>query len=276
MDYIEITLKVIPPSPGTDILIALLSQKGFESFLETDIGLLAYAKVDNFNLQDFKQVINDFPAGFDLSFSVRTIENQNWNEVWERNYPPVVIRDLVYVRASFHPEDNLFKYNLLIDPKMSFGTAHHETTHLMIEMMLDESFTDMKVLDMGCGTGILAILAEMLGAQKVVAIDNDLNAVENAQENVRKNKCKHILVQYGDAKDVHGDFDYIIANITKNTLLEDIEIYSKHLLLNGKLICSGFFDKDIAEIKSQGLDSGLSFIREQLRDHWGAVSFTKL
>lgn len=276
MDYIEITLKVNPPSPGTDILIALLSQNGFESFLESDTGLLAYIKFDNFSLQDFKQVVNNFPPGFDLSYSVKTIENQNWNEVWERSYPPVFIRDSVYVRAPFHPEERLFKYNLLIEPKMSFGTAHHETTHLMMEMMLDEPFNDKKVLDMGCGTGILAILAEMLGAQRVIAIDNDHNAVENAIENVRKNKCKHIHVQFGDAKDVQGNFDYIVANITKNTLVEDFKIYASHLLLNGKLICSGFFDKDIPEIKSKALDSGLSFVRKQLRNQWGAASFTKL
>jgi ribosomal protein L11 methyltransferase len=276
MDYIEITLKVNPPSPGTDILIAILSQNGFESFLESDTGLLAYIKVDKFNLQDFKQVVKDIPPGFDLSFSVKTIENQNWNEVWERSYPPVIIRDSVYVRAPFHPEDSLLKYNLLIEPKMSFGTAHHETTHLMMEMMLDEPFIDKKVLDMGSGTGILAILAEMLGAQPIIAIDNDQNAVENAIENVRKNKCKHIHVQLGDAKDVLGDFDYILANITKNTLIEDFRIYASHLLLHGKLICSGFFDRDIPEIKSIAFDSGLAFVRKQLRNQWVAASFTKL
>jgi ribosomal protein L11 methyltransferase len=275
MNFIEVEFVIKPLSPGTDILIAFLSQTGFESFSETDTGLLAYRNDENFTMKELERVIEEFPPGFDISFSVNSIPQQNWNEVWERNYPPVVIREVVYVRASFHPGDSNMKYQLLIDPKMSFGTAHHETTHLMMEMMLDEEFSGKKVLDMGCGTGILAILAEMLGSHRIIAIDNDQNAVENAIENVRKNKCKHIHVQFGHAADVIGEFDYILANITKNTLMEDIMIYAGHLLVGGRLLCSGFFDQDLPEIQSKALESGLSLVRKQSRNHWAAVCFTK-
>jgi len=275
MNYIEIAFMINPLYPGTDILLAFLSQTGLESFSETDTGLLAYIKEDNFNVQVIERVLEEFPPGFDLSFSVKSIRDQNWNEVWEKSYPPVMIRESIYVRASFHPVNNLMKYQLLIDPKMSFGTAHHETTHLMMEMMLDEEFSGKKVLDMGCGTGILAILAEMLGAHRIIAIDNDQYAVENAIENVKKNKCKHIHVQLGNAADVLGEFDYILANITKNTLIEYLRIYASHLLPGGKLICSGFFDQDLPDIQSQAHESGLSFVRNQSRNHWTAVCFTK-
>jgi ribosomal protein L11 methyltransferase len=275
MDYIEVNFSVEPISPGTDILVAFLSQSGFESFSETDAGIKAYITAESFKTYDLEKLIDELPGGFDVSFTIKRIGHQNWNEVWEKNYPPVIVKDIVYVRAPFHPADNFMKHQLLIEPKMSFGTAHHETTRLMMEIMLDEQFSGKKVLDMGCGTGILAILAEMLGSKRIIAIDNDQNAVENAIENVRKNKCKHIHVQLANATDIVGEFDYILANITKNSLMNDLHVYARHLLFRGKLICSGFFDKDLPGIKSKALASGLTFLNQQSLNHWAAACFTK-
>ncbi|MEZ5195723.1 MAG: 50S ribosomal protein L11 methyltransferase [Bacteroidales bacterium] len=186
MSYTEVNFRIEPKATGTDILIAQLSEIGYESFVENEDELLAYILTEKFQPHDIQMIGVFHSDEFKVSYTFNRIEDQNWNEVWERNFEPVVISDLVHVRAPFHEQRNDLKYEIIIEPKMSFGTAHHETTSLMISMMLEEDITGKSVLDMGCGTGILGILAEILEGGHIVAVDNDEWAFENAKENIKK------------------------------------------------------------------------------------------
>jgi ribosomal protein L11 methyltransferase len=276
MDYIEVNFEIDTTSPEMEILIARLSQIGYNSFMESDNNLLAYIPVDSFNESHISNLTipNEFHSQFNYSYKI--IKEQNWNEVWESNYDPVIIKNLVYIRAPFHNTNRDIKYEIIVDPKMSFGTAHHETTSLMIELMVDENITGKKVLDMGCGTGILAILSEMLGARQVDAIDNDEWAYQNTIENIAKNKCKNIRVQLGDAGVIKAvEYDYIFANINRNVLLQDIPIYASHLVMNGILLLSGFYTEDLMLIESSARDYNLKLGHKLIRNNWAAARFMK-
>jgi ribosomal protein L11 methyltransferase len=275
MSYAELIIHIKPTSPGSEILMALLSEIGYESFEETEIGLKAYIPSKQFKVADLNAVIGSVKDDFEIDYRHSIIENQNWNEVWESSYEPVMIRNDIYIRAPFHEEKNHFRYQLLIEPKMSFGTAHHETTYLMMELMLEEKFSGKRVLDMGCGTGILAILSSMLGAVEVIAIDNDQNAFENSLENIRKNKCKNIHVFQGDSKLISGDYEAILANINKNILLEDMDIYGKHLTKGGTLLLSGFYESDMDDVRKTAQIFGLKYDRSMVKNNWTAVRFIK-
>jgi len=277
MDYIEVNFIIDPTSPEMEIMMAQLAEIGYDSFMESDNGLLAYIPGDNFNediLRDLSVLNQDLSQ---LNYTYKTIKDQNWNEVWESNYDPVTIKDQVYIRAPFHKTNRDIKYEILVDPKMSFGTAHHETTSLMIEMMLDEKLSGKKVLDMGCGTGILAILAEMLGARKIDAIDFDEWAYENATENVAKNKCKNIHVQLGDASTIKTvEYNYIFANINRNVLLQDISVYATRLVKNGILLLSGFYTEDLLLIESSAREYNLILDHKLIKNNWIIARFTKI
>ncbi|MEZ5146786.1 MAG: 50S ribosomal protein L11 methyltransferase [Bacteroidales bacterium] len=275
MTWTEVRIKIKPSSPGSEIMMALLSEIGYESFEETEEGLKAYINSANFSTGNLLDIIKGIAENFDISFEYSEIPNQNWNEVWESAYEPVTIRNDIYIRAPFHKEKPEFRYQLLIEPKMSFGTAHHETTYLMMELMLDEQLGGKRLLDMGCGTGILAILGEMLGAGNIVAIDNDENAYENALENVRKNKCKNILVLHGDSGLINDQYDVILANINKNILLDDMDIYADHLSPSGLIFLSGFYESDLEDIKRQAGGLGLEYDRSMVKNNWMAARFTK-
>ncbi len=277
MDYIEVNFEIDTSSPEMEILIARLSQIGYNSFMESDKCLLAYIPVDNFNESQISNLTipNEFHS--QLNYSYKIIKDQNWNEVWESNYDPVIIKNLVYIRAPFHNTNQDIKYEIIVDPKMSFGTAHHETTSLMIELMVDENITGKKVLDMGCGTGILAILSEMLGARQVDAIDNDEWAYQNTIENIAKNKCKNICVQLGDAGVIKAvEYDYIFANINRNVLLQDIPIYATQLVRNGILLLSGFYAEDLMQIESSACDNNLKLDQKLIKNNWVAARFMKI
>lgn len=277
MNFIEVTFDIKPKLTGTEILIAQLSQIGYESFLETNSGLQAYIPERSFKLHDLQGLPVFQSDEFKISFSQKLIKEQNWNEFWESNYNPVLIKDLVFIRAPFHEGNKNAKYNIIIEPRMSFGTAHHETTSMMIELMLDENMTGKSVLDMGCGTGILAILAEMLGASGISAIDNDEWAYNNTLENVRKNKCRKVIVQLGDAGLVKEEsFDFILANINRNILLNDMQIYVKHLSDNGVLLLSGFYKDDLKQIESSAIKYGLKPDRKIVNNKWIASRFVKI
>lgn len=276
MDYTEVHFQVEPQSTGTEILIAMLSQIGYESFMETEEGLTAYIQSPQFQLADLDELQQNLAPDINFTFTSTTVKSQNWNEVWESNFNPVIIGEKVFVRAPFHEPDESYEYEIIIEPKMSFGTAHHETTMMMIELMLEANLSGKTVLDMGCGTGILAILAEMLGAKGIVAIDNDEWAYNNAIENVRKNKCKHITVFKGTVDLLnHEKFDIVLANINRNVLLTEMEKYTDHLVQEGVLIISGFYAEDVDIIDQSVSNCGLHMVKQESKNDWAAVRFIK-
>ena len=277
MEYVEVNFRIEPNNTsGTEILIAQLSEIGYESFVENDEELLAYIPVNGFQPDDIQKIGLFQSDEFKLAYTFSKLEDQNWNEVWERNFEPVVIDGLVHIRAPFHNGNKDLKYEIIIEPKMSFGTAHHETTALMISMMLEDNLTGLSVLDMGCGTGILAILAEILAARKILAVDIDEWAFENAKENVRKNNCKKIDVKLGNVNAIRNEhFDFIIANINRNVLLDDIETYSNHLAEKGILLLSGFYKSDLEQITTMARNYQLEFDKNLEKNDWVAARFIK-
>jgi len=276
MDYIEIDFIISPLEQGSDILIAQLSELGFESFVNTDDGVQAYIPASLF---DEKQLINlsvlNDKQSFNITYSIKQIPAQNWNALWESNFEPVVIANRCYVRAPFHPSNTNYEFELIIEPKMSFGTAHHETTSLVIQLMLEMDIKNKTLLDMGCGTGILAILAYKKGATNIVAIDNDEWAFENTKENIERNNSV-IETLLGDAKLIENlKFDIVLANINRNILLNDISIYSKSINEKGTLIMSGFYEADLPIIKETSKLNGLVYQKHLVNNNWVAVYFTK-
>jgi ribosomal protein L11 methyltransferase len=276
MNYIEVNFKIEPVNPGAEILIAQLSLIGYESFEETDDGVIAYIQEPFFKLADIQELGLLSMDEFSVSYSQKLVPDENWNKVWESNYDPVLIRDKVYIRAPFHNEMENIAFSILINPKMSFGTAHHETTSNMIELMLDEDMKGASVLDMGCGTGVLAILAEMMGADSVLAIDNDEWAYNNSLENIRNNRCRNINVLLGDASLLGNErFDFVIANINRNVLTENIMVYSKHLKKGGSMLLSGFYETDLGHIEAITQKAGLTMESKKEQNEWLAVKFIK-
>jgi ribosomal protein L11 methyltransferase len=238
--------------------------------------LLAYIPATHFSKDKLKniQVLGD-SKHFSITYSINEIPAQNWNAVWESNFEPIVIAGRCYVRAPFHPTKPDYEYELVIEPKMSFGTAHHETTSMMIQLMLELDLNGNSLLDMGCGTGILAIMAHKKGAGDIVAIDNDEWAFENTKENMVKNKTV-IKAMLGDAKTIAGmKFDVVLANINRNILLNDIPTYAKSINEKGQLLLSGFYENDLAAIRKKAEEYGLTYQKHLLNNDWVAVIFTK-
>ncbi|MFH4967419.1 50S ribosomal protein L11 methyltransferase [Gaetbulibacter sp. M240] len=271
--YIGYHFKVSPLQPAVDILIAELAEVGFESFVEEEDGLSAYIQKSDWQ-EDILRDIQILKAGtFDIRYTFEDIEQVNWNETWEKNFKPIVVDDICAVRAPFHEKFNT-KYDIVIEPKMSFGTGHHETTHMMIQHILKNDFTDKTVLDMGCGTAVLAILAEIKGAKALDAIDIDNWCYENSLENVERNNCKNISVYEGDASLLKGrSYNIILANINRNILLQDIETYVKSLSKNGILILSGFYNDDIPKIQAACEAHLLKFQEKLERNQWVSLKF---
>ena len=273
--YSEYEFKVSPVNPGAEILIAQLSELDFESFDETDTGLKAYivSSLDKKNLLEDIALLQN--TEFEITYRVNRIEPVNWNEEWEKNFEPIEVDGICSVRAPFHPKPNM-EFDIVIEPKMSFGTGHHETTHLMIKHLLKLDVKGLKTLDMGCGTGILAILAAMKEAQPIDAIDIDPWCYENTVENVDRNGVSFIKAYEGNVSLLEGkQYDLIIANINRNILVADIPAYAGCLNQGGILLLSGFYTQDIATINNICNQHGLNFIMNFERNNWVACKFVK-
>ena len=274
-NYIGYTFKVFPKEPATEILIAQLGFAGFESFVENEDGVTAYIKESDWNasiLNDI-QILNS--DEFRISFKEEIIVQTNWNSDWEKNFNPIQVDEKVSIRAPFHDNPNL-AYDIVIEPKMSFGTGHHETTHMMIQHLLAMDLANKKVLDMGCGTGILAIFAEMKGAQNIDAIDIDNWCYLNSVENVERNNCCKIAVYEGDSSLlINQEYDLIIANINRNILLNDMNVYIRCLKTNGTILLSGFYQEDIPVIDAEMSKYGLKIDKIIERNNWVALKYLK-
>ncbi|EJU31658.1 MULTISPECIES: 50S ribosomal protein L11 methyltransferase [Capnocytophaga] len=276
MNYIEYDFTVSPTEMGAEILMAELAEVGFDSFVDTPTGIKAYIPKDSWNEQILQDIYLLSNPEFTISYQITEIEQVNWNEEWEKNFSPIVVEDLCTVRANFHPVPNT-RYDIVITPKMSFGTGHHETTYMMLQQLLPLSLEDTKVLDMGCGTGILAIMAALRGARDITAIDIDPWCVENATENVQQNNCSFITIKEGDVSLIAGEqYNLILANINRNILLSDIPAYTQALFPQGLLLVSGFYEEDLPAIKEKSQEVGLTYISHIERNRWVSAKFQRL
>jgi ribosomal protein L11 methyltransferase len=265
MEHTFVAVYIIPDTAGDavfEILSALLDKHGFEGIFEGETGLIAYIEANKFEpmvLQSINSTLKTM--GFSMQWKTEIIPEQNWNALWESNFEPVIIVNRCVIRAPFHETFGDFPLRITIEPKMSFGTGHHQTTRLMIEKMLQLDFRGRKVLDMGCGTGVLGILASLLGAIQVCCVDTDPWACENTLENCSLNLVSNIRVIRGDKEDIpDGKFDIVMANINRNVLIDQMSTYAGVVGKNGMLLMSGFLDEDLRSIELQAEKSG--FIKE--------------
>lgn len=273
MIYLEYKFRVEPLQPGVEILIAELGAAGFESFVENEDGVDAYIQKDEWqeDILDTIHILNS--DEFKIEFTSSEIEQINWNEEWEKNFTPIEVDGRCFVRAPFHNAGE-YEYEIVIEPKMSFGTGHHETTFMMLRYILENDFRNKSVLDMGCGTAVLAILAEMRGATTLDAIDIDEWCYENSIENIERNNCRNISVFQGDASLLKDrKYEIIIANINRNILLQDMHSYKESLKPGGELYLSGFYIEDLPVIKEACNNLGLSFVSHKEQNRWVAAKF---
>ena len=287
LTYIEYHFTVNPVQPGTEILIAELGQAGFESFVEQEDGVKAYIQKGDWQENILEDLFILSSSEVAIDYTHNEIPQVNWNAEWEKNFDPIVVDESCVVRAPFHDPFKV-EYEIVIEPKMSFGTGHHETTYMMLSYLLTHELLDKTVLDMGCGTSVLAILAEMRGAAKVDAIDIDEWCVENSEENIARNNCSRITVKLGDASvipsarvpleasaEAQETYDTIIANINRNILLADMPVYERALKKGGTLFLSGFYKEDLPLIITACEKLNLSLVDSKERHQWIAAQFSK-
>jgi ribosomal protein L11 methyltransferase len=271
--YLGYHFTIEPKELGSEILIAELGEKPFESFIDSDFGIVAYIKKEFWTEDLLDDLFILKSPEFTISYKIEEIEQVNWNEEWEKNFEPIDVDGKCHVRAPFHPKTDA-EYDIVIEPKMSFGTGHHETTHMMIRHLLENDLKGKKTLDMGCGTAILAILAEMKGARPIDAVDIDNWCYLNSIENAGRNNCKHITVYEGDAALLDGkSYDVIIANINRNILLGDMRQYVNSLNKDGILFLSGFYEEDIPAIDESCTSKGLKFVKKLSRNKWVSLKY---
>jgi ribosomal protein L11 methyltransferase len=278
MNYYELLFTVITTEDyQQDMLINTLGEVGFDTFEELEFGFKAYIPVDDFDEAKLIEAITPYRDLFTFSYEVTLIPKKNWNEVWESNFEPINIQDKIFVRATFHEPRPEIEYEIVIDPKMAFGTGHHQTTSMMLELMLENEFAGKNIIDMGCGTGILAIMASKLSAAKITAIDYDIICYESTLENAQLNNIENITAICG-SKEVIPDeqYDTILANINRNILLDQMQRYSEVLKADGELYLSGFYEQpDLDIIMDQARKYGLKYIIHKKNSDWVAAKFIK-
>ncbi len=275
MNYIQFLAKISPLIMGREILVAELAEFGFESFVDTEDGLEAYIQETDFNENDILQISLLSNDEFKIEYTINKIAQQNWNEEWEKSFNPIFVDGKCMIRAPFHEKPKGEVIDIIIEPKMSFGTGHHETTHLIVSRLLNLNLANKTVLDMGCGTGILAILAKKRNCGKVLAIDNDEWAYTNAVENCERNNVD-IEVVLGDVNQIKTNkFDIIIANINRNILLRDMHFYADALNVSGLLLLSGFFSVDREVLINEAHRLGLEATFENNKNEWTLLEFVK-
>ena len=285
MRYIQLSVKVATSNETiTDIISYHLGNIGYDSFFVSENGLEAYIPQKDFSEDKLKEIfhllstdLTELFKDFEIDYKFNLLEDENWNKEWEKNYfKPLVVADKCLVRSSFHEIDNQYDYEITIDPKMAFGTGHHQTTYLMLQEILKLDLSGKSVLDIGCGTAVLAILASKMGADHLVAIDFDEWAYENAKENVSLNDVKNVDVRLGEINLVANEqFDFIFANINRNILLQDIQYYAKAMSKGSTIIMSGFYLEDVTSIKMECEKHNLTFQKTEQKDKWCAMLCTK-
>lgn len=270
-------LQVICDSEFSEILQAEISEAGFDTFMEIENGFEAYAEQENFDKNILHEIQQRYSALTPLTFYQDKIEKKNWNEEWEKNYEPVIVDDRVIIRAGFHQPAKNYPHDIIITPKMSFGTGHHQTTHLMVKTQLEMDHANKVVMDAGCGTAVLAIMASKLGAKKIEAFDIDEWSVINGKENAEVNNCDNINIRQGKISDLtfEDDFDIILANINKNILLQEIHQYAAYLKPGGLLLLSGFYDQDIPDLLKSANQYALTQVKSHEREKWVSVLLKK-
>lgn len=278
MKYLEFNFQTNPCTETVnDVLSAVLGDAGFDSFLENEGGITAYILKDVFDEIILEDTLKCFPIeNTEITYTWKEAEDKNWNEEWEKNYfQPIIINDECVIHSTFHKDIPSMKYDILINPQMAFGTGHHETTSLIIAELLNSELENKSVLDMGCGTSILAILARMKGAKPITAIDIDTWCVENSRENIALNKVTDIEVELGDAGILkgRGPFDVVIANINRNILLADMKYYVQCMNPGAELYMSGFYVQDIPLIMEEATKHHLHFEHYKEKNNWAAVKF---
>lgn len=278
MKYLEFNFRTEPCNEVVnDVLSAVLAEVGFESFVEQTDGISAYIQEALFDAETVKQAIADYPLPDTIiNYEYREAEDKDWNEEWEKNFfQPIVIGERCVIHSTFHQDVPKAEYDIVINPQMAFGTGHHETTSLIISELLESNLQRKHVLDMGCGTSILAILARMRGAEKCTAIDIDEWCVRNSKENIELNGVDGIEVFLGDATILtdKGPFEVVIANINRNILLADMHSYVARMTPGGELLMSGFYVDDIPALRSEAERLGLNFIEHKEKNRWAAVRF---
>jgi len=278
MNYYELLFTTITTEDyQQDLLINTLGEIGFDTFEELEFGFKAYIPVDDFDRAVLDEALETYRDMFTFSYEITLIPQKNWNEVWESNFEPIAISDKIFVRATFHEPRPEFEFEIVIDPKMAFGTGHHQTTSMMLELMLENDMAGKNVLDMGCGTGILAIMASKLEAKEITAIDYDPVCYDSTVENSALNAIDNIMALCGGKEAIPDEqFDVVLANINRNILLDQMQRYSEVLKPDGELYLSGFYEQpDLDMIMDEARKYGIKYIIHKVNNNWVAAKFIK-
>lgn len=261
----------------SEILMAEIAESGFDTFMENEKGFEAFVEESNYDAQKLREIKDKYNALTPLVFYQDKIEKKNWNEEWEKNYEPILVDDKCLIRANFHIPEKQYPFEIIITPKMSFGTGHHQTTYLMVKNQLEMDHQNKIVMDAGCGTAILSVMASKLGAKQVDAFDIDEWSVVNGNENAEVNSCSNISIRQGKISDLtfENDFDIILANINKNILLDEMHQYASYLTKGGLLLLSGFYEHDIPDLLTEAHRYALVKIKAELKESWASLLLQK-